>query len=185
MNNGAVAYSDFLRGLWSNPRGVSAPTPSGPVLARAIAAQVDVQRDGLIIELGPGTGVVTGALLDRGVSPDRIVAIEQTACFAELVARRFPAVRVHEGDALNFERYLDQGANVAAIVSGLPLLQMPRTTGRSLIRRGLACQGQGGRFIQLSYSWRPPVEPDPCVKLRKIAIWRNLPPAHIWIYSRP
>ena len=61
----------------SNPRGVSAPTPSSPTLARAIAAQVDVARDGLVIELGPGTGVVTQALLEHGVAAHRLIAIEQ------------------------------------------------------------------------------------------------------------
>ena len=65
------AYGEFLRGLVNDPRGVSAPTPSSPALSRAIAAEIDMARDGLVIELGPGTGVVTDALLQRGVPPGR------------------------------------------------------------------------------------------------------------------
>ena len=181
----ALAYGEFLRGLISNPRGVSAPTPSGPVLSRTIAAQVDKARDGLVVELGPGTGVVTQALLERGIAPARLVAIEQTACFAQLVRSRFPAVQLHQGDALAFERYLPPYAVVAAVVSGLPLLQFPLKQRVSLLRRALACQGQGGRFIQLSYSWRPPVPPDPGMRLEKTAVWRNFPPAHVWTYHQP
>src|SRR5258708_19779787 len=49
----AADYGDFLRGLVNDPRGVSAPTPSSPALARAIAAEVDVSRDRLVIELVP------------------------------------------------------------------------------------------------------------------------------------
>lgn len=177
-----AAYGDFLKGLISNPRAVSAPTPSSPTLARAIAAQVELDRDGLVIELGPGTGVVTQALLEHGVHPDRLVAIELEARFARLVQGRFPAVTVHQGDAVTFENYLPFGARVATVVSGLPLLQFPMAMRRSLLRRALACQGAGGLFIQLSYSWRPPVAPEPGVTLHKKTVWRNFPPAHVWTY---
>lgn len=177
-----AAYGDFLKGLISNPRAVSAPTPSSPTLARAIAAQVDLRRDGLVVELGPGTGVVTQALLEHGVSPDRLVAIELEAGFARLVKGRFPAVTVHHGDAITFESQLAFDAKVAAIVSGLPLLQLPMATRRSLLRRALACQGAGGLFIQLSYSWLPPVPVEPGMTLHKKTVWRNFPPAHVWTY---
>ncbi len=181
----AVAYGDFLRGLISNPRGVSAPTPSSPTLSRRIAEQVDAAREGLVVELGPGTGVVTQALLARGIVPQRLIAIEQTASFANLVRRRLPAVRVHQGDALAFEKYLPRDIAVAAIVSGLPLLQFPVEQRVSLLRRALACQDEGGCFVQLSYSWRPPVPPDPGMLLEKTVVWRNFPPAHVWTYRRP
>ncbi len=178
----AAAYGDFLRGLVSNPRAVSAPTPSSPTLARAIAAEVDLSRDGLVIELGPGTGVVTEALLDHGVSPTRLVAIELEAGFANLMRHRFPQITVHHGDAVLFESQITFDAQVAAIVSGLPLLQFPMATRRSLLRRALACQGAGGVFIQLSYSWRPPVLPETGMTLTHKTVWRNFPPAHIWTY---
>ena len=61
----SLGYGVFLRGLISNPKGVSAPTPSSPVLAQAIAAELDLSRPGLVLELGPGTGAVTAALLMR------------------------------------------------------------------------------------------------------------------------
>jgi phosphatidylethanolamine/phosphatidyl-N-methylethanolamine N-methyltransferase len=181
-------YGDFLRGLINDPKGVSAPTPSSPALARAIAAQVDPARDGLVIELGPGTGVVTQALLDRGIPTERLLAIEQEPSFVGLMRERFPSVNVCSGDALMFEHCIPSGARVAAIVSGLPLLNFPISTRRSLLRRALHCQGSGqgsgGRFIQLSYSWRPPVAPDPGINLEGRTVWRNFPPAHVWTYRR-
>ncbi len=181
----AVAYGEFLRGLISNPRGVSAPTPSSPTLSRIIAGQVDPGVDGLVVELGPGTGVVTQALLERGIASHRLILIEQTESFARLLRGRFPAVRVHQGDALDFERFLPQGAPVAAIVSGLPLLQFPLADRQSLLRRALECQEHGGRFVQLSYSWRPPVPPGSGMNLSKTPVWRNFPPAHVWNYTAP
>jgi phosphatidylethanolamine/phosphatidyl-N-methylethanolamine N-methyltransferase len=182
MDSNVFPYGEFLRGLIANPKGVSAPTPSGPTLARAIAAQVDVLRDGLVLEFGPGTGVVTQALLDRGIAAARIVAVEQTIVFADLLGKRFPFVQVHCGDALAFEKYIPVGAKVAAIVSGLPLLQLPSNVRQSFLQRALAAQHGGGQLVQLSYSWRPPIRPWPGTTLHKATIWRNFPPAHIWTY---
>jgi phosphatidylethanolamine/phosphatidyl-N-methylethanolamine N-methyltransferase len=175
-------YGDFLRGLVRDPRGVSAPTPSSPALAGVIAAEVDISRPGLVIELGPGTGVVTQALLQRGVPPGRLIAIEQEPSFVQLMRRRFPEVRLCRGDALVFEDSIPAGAGIAAIISGLPLLNFPLAARQSLLRRALASQDKGGSFIQLSYSWRPPVPPEPGMRLSKKAVWRNFPPAHVWTY---
>lgn len=180
-NAGSLGYGTFLRGLIHNPKGVSAPTPSSPVLAEAIAAELDLSRPGLVIELGPGTGAVTAALVRRAGAP-RILAIEREKSFMALLKANYPRIDVRCGDALNFERFFPPHARVAAIVSGLPLLHLPQATRRSLLRRALACQGRGGLFIQLSYSWRPPVKPDPGMILTKRAVWQNFPPAHVWTY---
>jgi len=180
--NHADDYGEFLRGLISDPKGVSAPTPSSPALARAIAAEVDPLRDGLVIELGPGTGVVTQALLEHGIPAQRVVAIEQEPSFVGLMRERFPQVTVCDGDALLFENCIPVGAKVAAVVSGLPLLNLPLPTRCSLLRRALRRQGRGGRFIQLSYGWQPPALPEPGTDLNGKIVWRNFPPAHVWIY---
>ena len=181
--NFLASHASFLRGLILNPADVSSPTPSSPRLARAIAAQVDISRPGLVIELGPGTGAVTEALVNRGIGEDRIIAVEKIAYFADLTAKRFPLAKIHCGNALAFEKYLAANAPVAAIVSGLPLLNFPPNMRRSLVTRALGCQGVGGCFIQLSYGWVPPVNlEDLAVNLSKAFIVRNFPPAHIWTY---
>ena len=177
-------YGGFLRSLINDPKGVSAPTPSSPALARAIAAEVDPSRKGLVIELGPGTGVVTQALLDHGISAERVIAIEQEPGFVGLMRERFPELTLCHGDALLFENWIPCNARVAALVSGLPLLNLPVSTRQSLLRRALRRQGRGGAFIQLSYSWRPPVPPDGGMELESRAVWRNFPPAHVWVYRR-
>ncbi len=177
-----TAYGDFLRGLVNDPKGVSAPTPSSPALARAIAAEVDLSREGLVIELGPGTGVVTEALLARGLPADRLIAIELEPNFARLMRRRFPSVMLYQRDAVRFEQCIEPGVSVAAVVSGLPLLNFAPPVRQSLLQRALACQDGGGCFIQLSYSWRPPVAPGPGMSLAKKSVWRNFPPAHVWTY---
>jgi len=180
-NAGALAYGAFLRGLIANPKGVSAPTPSSPVLAQAIAAQLDLARPGMVIELGPGTGAVTAALVKR-VGAARILAIEREENFIAPLRDRFASMDIRRGDALAFERFLPPDSVIAAVVSGLPLLHLPQDVRRSLLSRALAVQGPGGLFIQLSYSWRPPVKAEAGTILTKRAIWQNFPPAHVWTY---
>ncbi|HKD46778.1 MAG TPA: methyltransferase domain-containing protein [Rhizomicrobium sp.] len=183
MHDGAqpLSYGAFLRGLIRNPKGVSAPAPSSPVLAEAIAAELDPSRPGLVVELGPGTGAVTAAL-ERRVGRERILAIEREQSFIAPLETRFPGLDVRRGDALVFDCFLPPHARVAALVSGLPLLHFPQAARRALLERALACQGAGGLFIQLSYSWRPPVTAGQGVTLTKRAILRNFPPAHVWTY---
>jgi phosphatidylethanolamine/phosphatidyl-N-methylethanolamine N-methyltransferase len=173
-------YAEFLQGLLLAPRAVSAPTPSGPVLAATMAAEADLSRRGLIVELGPGSGTVTEALIARGMPLSRLVAVECTPYFARLLQHRYPAARIIEGDAFAFERYLPQHAEVAAVISGVPLLNFPPSSRARLITRSLE---MCGRFIQLSYGWVPPIPPLPGARLTKKIVWRNFPPAHVWTYS--
>lgn len=176
-----MSYGDFLRGLIKDPLGVSAPTPSSAALAAAMAEKVDPLRPGLVVELGAGTGVITAALLARGISAERLVAIEHGAYFIDLLRNRFPGATVVQGDAFIFARYLPAGARVSAIVSALPLLNFPLWRRKALIEQALAVQDVGGRFIQLSYGWKPPIAPGRR-ELSRTVVWRNLPPAHIWTY---
>ena len=176
-------YGEFLKGLLRDPGGVSAPTPSSPALAAVIAAKVDPLRPGVVVELGAGSGAVTQALLARGIAPERLIAIEYSDYFARLLSRRFPGVTVICGDAFDFDRHMPIGEPIAAIVSGLPLLNFSPRNRRALIERALVLQGVGGRFIQLSYGWRPPIGSAFGVPPGKSTVWRNFPPAHIWTFS--
>ena len=130
----------FLRGLVANPRSVGAVAPSSIWLARAVAAQVDLNQPGPILELGPGTGAITEAILKRGISPDRLTVIEHDPAFAKQIAARFHGIHVITGDAFNLARLLaDRGSQrFAAIASGIPLLSRsskPRWSGSGRAHR--------------------------------------------------
>lgn len=176
------AYVDFFKGLLQDPGRVSAPTPSSPALAKAIAARVDPLKPGLVVELGAGSGAVTEALLARGIAPERLIAIEYNDYFATYLTQRFCGVRVIRGDAFQFEKHIPLGEPIAAIVSSVPLLNFPRPSRRALIERALVLQGVGGRFIQLSYGWKPPIVSAFGVAPARDIVWRNFPPAHVWTF---
>jgi phosphatidylethanolamine/phosphatidyl-N-methylethanolamine N-methyltransferase len=176
----------FLRGLFARPRHVGAIAPSSPELARAIAGQIDPDRPGPVLELGPGTGVVTAALIARGVAPERITAIEFDPEFASHVGQRFPLVRVIQGDAFALAGTLGNGhAHFAGIVSGIPLLNHPPARRNAYIQSAVARLADGAPFVQFSYGLTPPIAPPAGIEVSLAAfVWKNLPPARVWVYRK-
>ena len=177
----------FLRGLIASPRSVGAIAPSSPALARAVAAQVDPGRAGPILELGPGTGAMTREILARGISPDRMIVIECDGNFAQAIADGFPGVHVIEGDAFDLDASLGKRIPqaFAAIVSGIPLLNHPLEKRRALVETAFRRLAPGAPLIQFSYGFHSPVTPPVGVTVNLAAfVWKNLPPATVWVYRR-
>lgn len=179
----------FIRSWLENPRLAGAITPSGRFLARAMAHCVDPAFDGPIIELGPGTGPVTQALLARGVAPERLVLVEYEPSFCHLLAKKFPRAKIVRGDAYHLRETLagQLGKKPAAIVSSLPLLTKPEAARVALLRQAFELMGADGRFIQFTYGAKSPAPLHLCqglhIKTQSLApIWLNLPPARIFIY---
>ena len=177
----------FLRALIARPKNVGAVAPSSRALARAIARQIDPTRPGPILELGPGTGVITAALLERGIAPERLTVIEYDPDFAAAIAARFHGVHVIQGDAFDLKRTL--GArhveSFAAIVSGLPLLNFPMPRRLALMEALASQMAPGAPLIQFSYGMHAPVVPPPGHSVHCAAlVWANLPPARVWVYRK-
>jgi phosphatidylethanolamine/phosphatidyl-N-methylethanolamine N-methyltransferase len=174
----------FLGRLAANPGHIGAIAPSSKGLAHAIAAEADPARNGPVLELGPGTGVVTQALIARGFEPERIMAIEKDGQFAQTMRARFPGIKVIQGDAFQLADALGN-ERFAAIVSSLPLLNFPSPKRGALIEDALSRLLPGAPFIQFSYGFTPPVAAPEraCVKLAA-RVWLNLPPARVWVYRR-
>jgi phosphatidylethanolamine/phosphatidyl-N-methylethanolamine N-methyltransferase len=177
----------FLRALIARPKNIGAIFPSSPALATAIARQIDPRLTGPVLELGPGTGVVTKAILARGIAPERLTLVEYNEDFARHNAARFPGVCVIQGDAFDLAKTL--GARFAqpfaAVVSGLPLLNFPIDLRRRLVDGALERLAPGAPFIQFSYGTHAPVVPPPGHSVVRAAmIWANLPPARVWVYRK-
>lgn len=177
----------FLRALIARPKNVGAVLPSSPALSQAIARQIGDAKAGPVLELGPGTGAITQAILEHGVPAAHLTAVEFDPELAAELAGRYPGVRVIKGDAFDLNRTLgpDAGTPFAAIVSGLPLLNFPRPA-RHAYMEGLARHlVPGGPIIQFSYGTGAPVAPPKGFAVQRAArIWANVPPALVWVYRK-
>ena len=187
-----VDEARFIRSWFDSPLTAGAISPSGRFLARAMARCVDPAAPGLIVELGPGTGPVTDALIARGVPVERLVLVEYDASFCKLLERRFPGAHILRGDAYRLNHTLDHlaGQKISSVVSSLPLLTRPERQRLALLDDAFALMGPEGAFIQFTYGL---VSPMPLKSTRRTAIdyrgevsnpvWLNLPPARVWRYT--
>jgi phosphatidylethanolamine/phosphatidyl-N-methylethanolamine N-methyltransferase len=178
----------FLKNFWRRPKLTGAVAPSGKALARAMAEEVDLVGMRPVLELGPGTGPVTAALIEQGVPPERIVALEYNPEFCALLVERFRGLNVVEGDAYDLAASLPPGlaGPYGAVISSLPLLNRPFEARVALIEAALDRVVPGGGMIQFSYGFGPPVpaQPGRFTVERTALVLRNLPPARVWRYAR-
>jgi len=174
----------FLKGFLARPWKVASPIPSGQKLARKIAQQIAPEPRGPLLELGPGTGAVTRAILERGVAEEDLVLIESDPQFAALLRGQFPRARVIEGDAFAFADLFD-ARDLHGIVSGLPVLGAPLARRRDFLAQAMNALARGGVFVQFSYSPRPPLPIIAGVTAHRAAtVWENIWPMRIWVYRK-
>ncbi len=167
---------------------MGAVMPSSRVLARTMAQYVDVNSEGPVVELGPGTGAITNALIERGVDQKRLVLVEYNPGFCALLRERYPQAQVVQGDAYALRDSLwgVLKTPASAVVSGLPLVTKPMLTRLRLIRDAFAALTPGAPFVQFTYSVAPPIPKSlPGVSTEASErIWMNLPPARVWVYRK-
>jgi phosphatidylethanolamine/phosphatidyl-N-methylethanolamine N-methyltransferase len=178
--------------LWlKKPGQLGAIFPSSKNLAAVVAAEIDPSGEGLVVELGGGTGSVTAALLHRGIPPRDLVVIEREDSLCKIIRERFPHVRVICGDACDLGHLLaSEGLDhVKAIVSGLPLLSLPKQVERAIVKQCFNVLPADGFMLQFTYSPRPPMGRAIALELdleatRCAFVLENLPPASVWTYRR-
>ena len=178
----------FLRSWIEKPLHMGAVMPSGRVLARTMAQYVDIDSTGPVVELGPGTGAITSALIERGVDQKRLVLVEYNPGFCALLRDRYPHAKVVQGDAYTLRDSLWSvlSTPASAVVSGLPLVTKPMLTRLKLIRDAFLALAPGAPFVQFTYSVAPPIPRSlPGVSTEASErVWINLPPARVWVYRK-
>jgi phosphatidylethanolamine/phosphatidyl-N-methylethanolamine N-methyltransferase len=178
----------FLRSWIEKPLHMGAVMPSGRVLARTMAQYVDIKSTGPVVELGPGTGAITNALIERGIDQKRLVLVEYNPGFCALLRDRYPQATVVQGDAYALRDSLWNVLSLpaSAVVSGLPLVTKPMLTRLKLIRDAFVALAPGAPFVQFTYSVAPPIPKSlPGVSTEASErIWMNLPPARVWVYRK-
>ena len=148
----------FIRSWLEKPLAIGAVMPSGRMLARSMARHVDPASQGPVVELGPGTGPVTEALVNQGIDPARLMLVEFNPDFCRLLRARYPTATVVQGDAYSLRRLLEALVRepAAAVVSSLPLVTKPLKTRLRLLWDALALMAPGAPFVQFTYAMAPP-----------------------------
>lgn len=181
----------FIQEWLQRPHQIGAILPSSKNLSEAMADWLPADPNDFVLELGPGTGSVTHAMIERGLRHDRLIAIEKSSKLADLLRERFPRVRVVTGDATQLDKhvrkFVRRGQHVGAVISSLPLRIFTPETAAAIARKIHDVLRPDGRWVQYSYNLRSsrhhgdnhftPVDSD--------IVWWNLPPARLSVFQKP
>ncbi|MDZ7906672.1 MAG: methyltransferase domain-containing protein [Cypionkella sp.] len=166
---------------------MSAISPSSRFLAAAMATGLGPQT-GKVVEFGPGTGQLTRAILAAGVAPQDLTLFEMSADFARLLTQRFAKLTIHRAGAQDAASHAAPHS-VGVVISGLPLLSMPRPVVEAIVAAAFTILRKDGEMRQFTYGPNPPIAPEVLNRLGLVAIkgrkvWANLPPARVYIIKR-
>ena len=178
----------FFRALAFNPRTVGAIAPSGANLASLITSEITA-ASGPVLELGPGTGVFTEALLARGVKERDLTLIEYGSDFMRLLQARFPRARVLWMDAAWMASHDLFEEPLGAVVSGLPLLNFPPKKVIAILAAAFGNLRDGASFYQFTYGMQCPISKEHLDQLGLQAtcmgrVLLNIPPASVYRITR-
>jgi phosphatidylethanolamine/phosphatidyl-N-methylethanolamine N-methyltransferase len=177
----------FAREILNNPREIGAACPSSPMLGRAMANALPMHLNGVVIELGAGTGTITAALLARGIPPEKLLVLERSANMVKHLREKFPQIQIIEGDAALLGDYLEKETKVAAIVSGLPLRSLPPMMVKAIVNQINHLLRHDGVLIQFTYDLRGQWFEQQHKQFRRSQssiVWRNLPPARVDVFRK-
>lgn len=192
---------DMLDKIWTNafflsqflryPGKIGSLCPSSKYLAHALvraALRKEDSANGLIVDLGAGSGVVSRELLKNGVSPDRILAVDISDNFKKIFSEQCHGLELHTGDARNLEEMImDHTPQIPlqAIISSLPLRVMPGHEVAEIMRKTLdVLRRHGGVLIQYTYAFwmHAALAPYGFLKIERKFVPINLPPALVEMY---
>lgn len=178
----------FFKGWIDRPKAVGAIIPTSSVTARRMTSIIDAGSGLPVLEVGPGTGVITKAILRRGVKPSDLYAVEYSQDFVRHLRRIYPGVNVIEGDGFDLDTALGDRRDMMfdCVVSGVPLLNFPIARRVAYLESLLKRIPVGRPVVQLTYGPKSPIPPgfgDYTVEHFHFII-RNIPPTQLWLYRR-
>lgn len=178
----------FFKGWMDGPKSVGAICPTSSVTARRMASVITPSSGLPVLELGPGTGVITKAILESGISPSDLVSIEYSTDFFQHLTRSYPGVNFINGDAFDLGKTLGElrDQTFDCVISAIPLLSFPMERRIALIEDLLDRVPAGRPVMQITYGPISPVIARPeryRIKHYDFVV-RNIPPAQLWTYTR-
>lgn len=176
----------FFKTWIDQPKALGAVLPTSNATARRMASVINPHSTDPVLELGPGTGVITKAILERNVAPQNLYSVEHTGAFLPQLRRDFPNVNVIHGDAFQLDEALPdmKGEKFDTIISAVPLLNFPAEQRVGFVHDLLDRLNPGRPVVQISYGAVSPIPPDEHSYLVEPFDWmlRNIPPARLWIF---
>ncbi|MBB5154773.1 class I SAM-dependent methyltransferase [Saccharopolyspora phatthalungensis] len=190
-------YWTFMNSAARQPSTVGAVLPTSRYVAAAVATVVPSYGAPTVLELGPGTGALSGPIQRRLAEGARHLAVEIDPKMVHYLRCAKPWLEVIEGDATHLRKLLDEAGvdQVDAVISSIPWTLLPPDKQRELLLQAASVMAPNGVFTTVTYLttlWRQPTRAFITALqdtfdevLPRTAIWRNVPPARIYACRRP
>jgi len=180
---------NFIKAFLKNPKRIGAFTPSSHFLANKLIEPINFNSAKCIVELGAGTGCVTKKILRKMSKNCTLLCFEIDPLFIEQLKQNFndPRLKIIQDSAENLDRYLREFnfEKVDFIVSGLPLVILPKTATNKILSRIRCNLKQGGKYTQLQYSLigiKKIERMFPCLITHFVLL--NFPPAFVYVCTK-
>ena len=177
----------FISQFLTNPKEIGAILPSSPLLGKTMAGFVPDYEDRFVVELGPGTGPITKALIKIGLHEENLICLEQSDKMVKHLKKRFHDLNVIQGDACELSNLLkEKSGHVNAIVSSLPLKSIPDDIVEEIIDQMHKSLTSSGIVIQFTYDLRPRRSPllKKFNRLKSKLVFGNVPPARVDVFTK-
>lgn len=175
----------FFKALCLNPRAMGAVFPSSRYLAKCMVKGIDKTQSGFVLELGPGTGAITKAIIESDIPADKIIALELAPHLASQLREQFPQIQVIEGNATHLSELLTKNQPVHTVISSLPLRSISKKMREKIFGEISRILLPGGHYIQFTYSMKNDDEfyPSHFKRIASYLVLRNLPPAKVSVFE--
>lgn len=184
VNGKAVFFQEFLR----HPKQIGSIIPSSRFLEQRVIAAAEIPSADFVIELGPGTGGMTQALL-RALPPHgKLLSIEINAHLHALLSRiEDDRLTAHLGSANDLVEIASsyQLPPPNAIVSGIPFSTMSRQLGSQILEKVSSYLAPNGRFVAYQVSARVATLCQPFLGKAQMAMeLLNVPPMRVFQWQK-
>lgn len=192
-----MSAATFIREFARNWNATGAVLPSSPAMAACIVDAAGVATARHVLELGPGTGPFTAVVRAAMPAHARYLGIEVNPVFVAHLRERFPGLTFAESpaQAFDFDAWLPPGAGFEAVVCGLPWTAFPEPMQAAILGNVLPRLAPGGRFATFAYfglhwlprgrAFRALLRRQPGTLRTTPVVWRNVPPAFVYVLERP
>jgi phospholipid N-methyltransferase len=148
----------FARNFFRHPRMLGSIVPSSRFLIRQLLKPVDWERANVIVEYGPGVGVITSEVLRRMRPEATLIAIETNPEFVKYLRSSIPDERLHvvEASAEAVDEILRRYGHTSAsyVISGIPFSTIPAKVRESILLKTCEVLKPGGSFLVYQFSTR-------------------------------
>ena len=185
MKDSLLLLSSFIK----KPKETGAVAPSSKFLTKEIIKNIDFGASGNIVELGPGIGTFTKAILERANQNANLFCFEVNKKFCSHLKKSIADKRLvvvnASAEKISHSLKMLNVKKADCIISGLPFLNFSDSKKNIILKEAENSLSENGRFILFQYTnGLSNLLQSYFSKVDRRFIPLNIPPAFVYICEK-